>query len=296
MARATSFPAIARALRSSLGVEVDPQPDRAVHGGCINDCYRWTSARGPLFVKVAGTAGLAMFEAEAAGLRELQRAAAVRVPDVLAVGTAQDDAFLALEWIDLTAPGETAQAALGEQLARLHEVHSTEFGWHRDNTIGSTLQPNAWSGSWIDFVRTRRLGHQLDLARRNGFRGRLQQRGTRLLDRLDALFGEHRPEPALLHGDLWGGNWGADPSGRPVIFDPAVYYGDCEADIAMTRLFGGFGPAFHATYERIRPPADGARERADLYDLYHLLNHLNLFGAGYLPQVEATLERLLARC
>jgi fructosamine-3-kinase len=235
-----------------------------------------------------------MFEAEADGLGELANANGVRVPRVLCFGVADECAFLALEWIDLAGPVAAASKRLGEQLAHQHRATAAQFGWHRDNTIGSTPQINTRSASWLEFFREQRLRYQLDLAARNGYRGRLQEQGAQLLERLAEFFADDQPQPSLLHGDLWGGNFGVDQSGTPVIFDPAVYYGDREADLAMTRLFGGFGTSFYSAYEAAWPLPPGARERTALYNLYHVLNHLNLFGDGYRAQAEAMLAGLLA--
>jgi fructosamine-3-kinase len=246
-------------------------------------------------VKLAAASQLSMLAAEAEGLRELASADAIRVPRVLAVGAASGHAWLALEWLDFGTSSGSTQAALGRQLARQHRKQSDRFGWKMDNTIGSTPQPNAWAEDWPTFFRERRLRYQLDLARRNGHGGRLQDRGAELLDRIPAFFASHSPAPSLLHGDLWGGNAGADSSGAPVIFDPAVYYGDREADLAMTRLFGGFSNCFHDAYHNEWPLPDGAAERVDLYNLYHILNHLNLFGTSYLSQALGLIERLLER-
>lgn len=289
-----AFAAIGSQLAAALKSSVASAPSGRVHGGCINDSYRWQGAGGSVFVKVAAAERLSMLEAEALGLQELAGAQAVRVPRVLAVGVAEDSAYLALEWIDLAASSGAADAHLGELLARQHRTVAEHFGWHRDNTIGSTLQINTQSDTWPVFFRDSRLRYQLRLAHDNGFDGRLQQRGARLLERMQEFFADHRPEPSLLHGDLWGGNAGIDAAGTPVIFDPAVYYGDRETDIAMTRLFGGFGPAFYSAYEAAWPLSSSARARTDLYNLYHVLNHLNLFGGGYQPQAESMIERLLA--
>lgn len=289
-----SLIAVAASLTATLGVAVEPRPQTRVPGGCINESYRWNSDTGPLFVKVADSDRLPMLEAEAAGLRELEKAQAVRVPRVLAVGAIEECAYLALEWLDLSAVSSATSARLGEALARQHRVLAPRFGWDRDNTIGTTAQINGWSVSWPAFFRERRLRHQLALAERNGYGGRLQQRGAHLLERFAGFFRDHRPAPSLLHGDLWGGNAGVDANGAPVIFDPAVYYGDREADIAMTRLFGGFGPRFYSAYEATWPLPPSASLRSGLYNLYHVLNHLNLFGGGYLQQAEALIERQLA--
>jgi protein-ribulosamine 3-kinase len=285
---------LATAIGDSLGVSLRPQPTSRVHGGSINECYRWEGNAGALFVKVAPARGGAMFEAEAAGLEELRRAQAVRVPRVMSVGASAGKAWLALEWIQSGAPSRATDAVLGEQLARQHRSTQPAFGWSRDNTIGSTPQLNDWDANWVTFFRDRRLRYQLSLAGKNGYGGRLQERGEALLDRVSEFFSTYQPAPSLLHGDLWGGNRAADEHGNPVIFDPAVYYGDREADLAMTRLFGGFGPAFYAAYESTWALATDAAVRTDLYNLYHVLNHLNLFGRGYLVQAMSLIDSLLA--
>lgn len=280
---------VAAATQTSLSIA----PEARVGGGSINASFRWHGGRGPLFVKIAPANGLEMFEAEAAGLEELRAADAVRVPRVLALGADDRHAFIALEWLDLRAPSARAEAQLGLRLARQHRVTRAQFGWHRDGTIGATHQDNTLTAGWAAFLRDRRLGPQFLLAQRNGY-GRLAERGARLLGVIDAFFSAYRPVPALLHGDLWSGNWAADEDDSPVIFDPAVYYGDRETDIAMTQLFGGFGRAFYSAYEAGHPPAAGASTRVQLYNLYHLLNHLNMFGDAYLRQSSAIVDRLLA--
>lgn len=278
----------------ALGVTCAFAPERAVAGGCINECHLWQSAAGPLFIKSGPAERLVLFEAEAEGLRELANAQAVRVPQPLGWGVCEGSAWLALEWIEAGAPTPAADAALGRQLATLHRVTAPRFGWHRDNFIGTTPQPNASDSGWVAFLRERRLRFQLDLGTRQGWAGALRPRGELLLEHLGAFFTSYRPVPSLLHGDLWGGNWLADAAGRPVIFDPAVYYGDREADIAMTRLFGGFGPRFYSAYVAEWPLDAAAGTRRGLYDLYHLFNHANLFGGGYPAQAAQVIARLLA--
>jgi fructosamine-3-kinase len=285
---------LATAIGDSLGVSLHSQPASRAHGGSINECYRWESNAGPFFVKLAPARGSAMFEAEAAGLEELRRAQAVRVPRVMSVGTSAGKAWLALEWIQSGAPTRATDAVLGEQLARQHRSTQPAFGWSRNNTIGSTAQLNDWDDNWVTFFRDRRLRYQLNLAGSNGYGGRLQHRAEALLDCMSDFFSTYQPAPSLLHGDLWGGNRAADERGHPVIFDPAVYYGDREADLAMTRLFGGFGAAFYSAYESAWALAAGAAVRTDLYNLYHVLNHLNLFGGGYLAQAMSMIDGLLA--
>lgn len=281
-----------QSLSTALGAAIDARP-QAVGGGSINEAVRYRTSRGPVFVKRGPAAALAMFEAEAAGLTALDEAKAVRVPQVLAVGEADGAAFLALEWIEFGAATRTSEAMLGEQLALQHRATAAAFGWDRDNTIGSTPQCNTWCKDWIEFFRERRLGFQLDLASRNGASARVIERGRLLCDSLVAFFPSYRPAPSLLHGDLWGGNWAVDAAGHPVIFDPAVYFGDREADIAMTKLFGGFGPGFYSAYRAAWPLDEAFETRGVLYNLYHVLNHYNLFGGGYLARAQSMIDRLL---
>jgi fructosamine-3-kinase len=285
---------VAAAIRAATGRRPAAGPERLAAGGGGGECLRWPCDDGDLFVKLAPAARLDMLEGEAAGLEALRDARAVRVPAVQAVGLAGGHAFLALEWIELGAGSAQAESTLGRQLARLHRCVASRHGWHRDNTIGATPQQNAWDDDWSRFFALQRLGVQLDLAERAGHGGRWLERGRLLCERLDALLDGHRPQASLLHGDLWGGNWAADAAGEPVIFDPAVYHGDRETDLAMTRLFGGFGRAFYEAYESEWPLDPGAARRVALYNLYHVLNHVNLFGGGYRAQAEATIERLLA--
>lgn len=251
--------------------------------------------RAAAFVKRLPLAERWRLEAEADGLGRLARADAIRVPRVLGIGASGAECWLELERFELREPDARAQARLGEALAGLHAVTGPSFGLERDNAIGATPQPNGPCGDWAAFWRDRRLGFQLELAARNGYRGRLQERGSRLLESVPALLAGHEPQPSLLHGDLWPGNRGMLPDGTPVAFDPAVYYGDREADLAMTELFGGFPDEFYSAYEKELPLDSGYESRKHLYNLYHLLNHLNLFGSGYRRQVEETLGLLRDR-
>lgn len=282
------------ALELATGLRFRANPSMLGAGGGFAACQRWESDAGPVFVKAAPLAREAALEAEADALRELARAAALRVPAVLGAGSSDDRAFLALEWIEFGAARAGTEAQLGEGLARLHRSTASRFGWHRDNTLGATPQRNTWAADWVQFFRRQRLEFQLELAERSGHGGDWLERGHDLCERLPAFFAGHAPQPSLLHGDLWGGNWQADHSGAPVIFDPASYYGDREADLAMTQLFGGFGRSFYQAYEAASPLDPGAGARRDLYNLYHVLNHLNLFGGGYRAQAARMIEGLLA--
>jgi fructosamine-3-kinase len=237
-----------------------------------------------------------MLAAEADGLRALAATARVRVPAVIREGGVGATAYMALEWLDLRSAG--GGAALGRALADVHRAppprgpRGERFGWHSDNWIGGTPQLNAWNDDWCAFFRDRRLWPQLELAKRNGFAG-IERVGRRVLDALPVLLRGHRPSPSLVHGDLWSGNAGTLDSGEPVVFDPAVYVGDRETDVAMTQLFGGFGEDFLAAYTQAYPLAAGYAIRCDVYNAYHLVNHVNLFGEGYVARTHAALARLV---
>lgn len=247
------------------------------------------------FIKQLPLAERWRLDAEVDGLARIAATGAIRVPRVLGGGANATEAWLELEWFELHPADAASDARMGAALARLHAATATTFGLERDNAIGATPQPNAPSGDWVEFWRERRLRFQLGLAEKNGYGGGLQDRGRRLLEALPVLFEGHSPRPSLLHGDLWGGNRAMLADGTPVVFDPAVYYGDREADLAMTRLFGGFGPRFYQAYEEAWPLPPGAAARRELYNLYHVLNHLNLFGGGYRWQAEALIGKLLLR-
>jgi fructosamine-3-kinase len=264
-----------------------------VGGGDINEAEIWLGRDGRrFFVKLNRADRLAMFEAEADGLNEIVSAGAIRAPQPICSGVDGQRAFLALEYLELDGRGDAGE--LGRRLAALHRTTQAQFGWKRDNTIGATPQPNDWLADWIVFLRKRRLGYQLDLARQHGATASLIDQGERLLTLLPVFFDGYRPGPSLLHGDLWGGNYGF-VDGEPVLFDPAVYYGDREADLAMTELFGGFPAAFYAAYREAWPLDPGYETRKVVYNLYHILNHYNLFGGGYAGQAQRMIGSLLAR-
>jgi fructosamine-3-kinase len=283
---------IAEQIGLSSGEPFHLSAKSAVGGGCINSAYRIADGERDYFVKLNSADTLAMFEAEAEGLNEMAAAQAVRVPLPLTTGLAGGQAFIVMEALSLG--GAANSARLGWELAALHRISRSRFGWHRDNTIGSTPQYNDECEDWIRFWREQRLGAQLQMAAAKGYGGALQRQGERLLAELPAFFSDYTPLPSLLHGDLWSGNHAYCRDGTPVIFDPAVYFGDREADIAMTELFGGFGGDFYAAYNEAWPLDPGYAQRKTLYNLYHILNHLNLFGGGYGSQAQGMIERLLA--
>jgi len=268
---------------------------QSLSGGSINSAYRIeTESKQSYFVKLNRASLLDMFEAESEGLSELREANAIRVPEPMGVGISDAYAWIVTEHIELGRGDTASQACFGQQFAEMHRFSSDRYGWHRNNTIGATPQINDWSDSWVEFFRSHRLGYQLKLAAANGFTGSIQKKGERLMDNLERYFSSYVPQPSLMHGDLWGGNHGVDEYGNPVIFDPAVYYGDREADLAMTSLFGGCSTAFYDAYHESWPLDEGYNVRKALYNLYHILNHANLFGGGYAGQAESMIDQLLA--
>lgn len=283
---------LAAAIGRATGTSFTVRDMRAMRGGDISEAFTLGDGTCTFFVKTQAVSRIEMFEAEAAGLAELAAANAVRVPQAICHGVAAEQAYLVLEFLPLQPHGDAAQ--LGRQLAQQHRVSAAQFGGARDNWIGATPQPNAWLGNWVEFWREQRLGVQLKLAAQNGYGGMLQRDGEALMARLDGFFTGYRPQPALLHGDLWGGNHGFLADGTPVIFDPAVYFGDRECDLAMSELFGGFASAFYSAYREAWPLDAGYAARRTLYNLYHILNHANLFGGGYAAQAQRMLAQLLA--
>jgi len=281
------------ALRCNLECRAAPQPLGRAHAHAL---YRVTTDRGHVLLKLAAPAHGPMLEAEAQGLAALRDAHALAVPACIDCAVVADVAYLALEWIEFVAPAPLDHAALGRGLAAQHRITSTAFGWSCDNWLGATPQQNRVSADWCGFWREQRLRPQLAWAGSRGLPGSAVRDGRRLLDGLGALLGVHRPVASLLHGDLWGGNWGVSRTGRVYVFDPAVYYGDRESELAMTELFGGFAPEFYGAYARAWPLDAGAASRRELYALYHLLNHFNLFGRAYEARCCASLRTLADRC
>lgn len=284
---------LAAAIGRATGTPFDVRGASAVRGGDISEAFTLGDGMRTFFVKTQPAARLDLFEAEAAGLAELAAANAVKLPQVWCHGIAAGKAYLVLEYLPLEPRGDAAR--LGRQLAQQHRVGAAQFGWTRGNWIGATPQPNARHDGWAEFWRTQRLGVQLRFAADNGYGGALQRDGEILLVQLDAFFDGYTPVPSLLHGDLWGGNHGFLTDGTPVIFDPAAYFGDRECDLAMSELFGGFAPDFYAAYREAWPLDAGYAARRTLYNLYHILNHANLFGGAYAAQAQRMTAQLLAQ-
>lgn len=280
-----------RALFDGENVAVERR--NTVSGGCINRTSVLVLSNGwKLFLKENSGRYPGMFAAEARGLEALRAADGPRVPAPYACHEDGGAQFLVLEYITPGSRGSRFWEEFGRAMARLHKSNTAEqYGFDADNYIGSTPQENGWSPSWTEFFAERRLRYQIRLARNLGLADeRMAQDVDSIISRLDSLL--RTPEhPSLLHGDFWGGNFMVGSDGRAVIIDPAVYYGDREADLAMTELFGGFQPRFYSAYNEEFPLDDGYKERKELYNLYHMLNHLNLFGRGYAGSVNSIVRR-----
>jgi fructosamine-3-kinase len=262
-------------------------------GGEINRAWRLSDGRYQYFIKTNSPDRLAMFEAEMIGLNEILASNSIRAPGPLACGIVDQQAFIVLEYLDLS--GRPDPVRLAQQLASMHQCTRDQYGFAVDNTIGTTAQVNSFSRDWIGFWQQQRLGYQLSLARTNGYGNELFDTGMRLNEQLGHFFSDYTPLASLLHGDLWSGNQGADSTGNPVVYDPACYYGDHETDLAMMELFGSPGQRFFDAYDDLFPIGAGYKARRELYNLYHILNHANLFGASYVSQAKQMIASLLAQ-
>ncbi|MCK5394770.1 MAG: fructosamine kinase family protein [Gammaproteobacteria bacterium] len=280
-------------IEQTTGQVFSVRQQQSLAGGSINNAFLLTGDNGEQhFVKTNQTGRKDMFEAEAKGLLEMSSSKTIKVPKPVCFGDDGVHSYIVMEYLDLA--GQANQSLLGEQLAAMHRVTTEQFGWNIHNTIGATHQSNTWQDNWLDFWREQRLGYQLRLAAENGYGGELQSLGEKLLIEMPKLFTGREVKPSMLHGDLWGGNVAGLKDGTPVIYDPAFYYGDREADLAMTYVFGGFGPDFYASYQDAFPLDDGFFVRKTFYNIYHIINHLNMFGGGYHSQSVNMLEQVLA--
>lgn len=281
------------AVEAALGVAV--QNACTAHGGCISEARLLNLDDGRFAFAKAAAGGQAPFPAEASGLKALHAAAGVRVPEVWYA----DETLLILEGIENISPCSGYMETFGRQLAQTHRTASDHYGFPVDHVIGATPQKNqpmlpsgngVWAEFWWDY-RIEPMIHHVDVS--IGLSAFLRKALKRLEPRIPGLVDGTGDTPCLLHGDLWAGNTMPDEQGRPVIFDPAAYYGHREADLAMTQMFGGFSCTFYESYNEAFPLADGWRERLDLYMLYHVLNHIALFGRSYTSQAEQLVRRYL---
>ena len=282
----------------TLGNKIRFKESSDVSGGCINQVTKVTDSNNKHWlIKTNKPTEFDMFKAESLGLDALRESQVIRVPKSICCGSNDDFSYLVLEYIELNS--QINQISTGEALAEMHHYQhkapsNKPFGWERHNNIGSTPQSNTPHENWLSFWKEERLLAQLALAKLKGYPTHDLENGLNLAENLDKFFTSYSPQASLLHGDLWSGNCASDQQGNPVIFDPAVYFGDRETDIAMTELFGGFNQAFYDTYNAHYPLDQDYKTRKQLYNLYHILNHFNLFGGGYASQASNMTKKLLA--
>jgi len=294
---------IAHHISQTLQKPFTLQNKSAVGGGSINSSYHVTGTdKQEYFVKLNSANLEHMFQVELDSLNELSQALAtnnstLRIPSAICYGTSGSYSYLVLEHLRLSSSGDSK--LLGKALAEMHQITASQFGWYQNNLIGSTPQNNRQHNDWLTFWREERMEPQFEMLYDKGYRNHLQPLSDKLLNNLDSILANHSPNASLLHGDLWSGNYGFIQAGsvqaqnkQPVIFDPALYYGDRETDIAMTELFGGFSQDFYQAYNEHLPLDKGYEKRKTLYKLYHILNHANLFGTSYLNQAISMMEKL----
>ena len=278
-------------LTESTGQSFKIENRQTIDGGCINTAECLSDANRSYFLKTNRAECLDTFEAEKDSLESLAASSTIRVPKPIACGIADDRAYIILEYIQTGPPNARSWVDFGRQLAALHKTRQPYYGWHRDNAIGSTFQSNRKSDNWIEFLRDQRLFPQIEMARKNGF----SLKGAKhLLETLPNYFENHTPWPSILHGDLWSGNAAFERNGDAFIFDPCCYFRDRETDLAFTEFFGGYHHEFYAAYQEALPLDSGYAHRKTLYNLYHCLNHYNLFGSGYASQAQAMTNELLS--
>ena len=282
--------AVEESLQPVLGNHLAISDFKPVGGGCINNGGKLITNEGPFFIKYNDARYEGMFDAEAKGLRLLKNAGSIHIPTVYTTGkTSQNQIFIVLEWIESGSKKRGFWKQFGQELASLHKVSSKQFGLEFDNYIGSLPQYNTQHDKWTLFFTEERIERQIRIGQDKGSLPEATIKGLRALyPLLNQIFPDE--QPALLHGDLWGGNFMVNDAGEPSLIDPAVYYGHREMELAFTKMFGGFDKAFYTSYHEAYPIEKGFDERKDLYNLYPLLVHVNLFGGAYLTEVREILR------
>ncbi len=281
--------AIAQQVSDAIGREFKIRERERISGGDIHQAYRVADHHCALFVKVNRRDRIELFETEAHGLGRLAHSPLITVPEVITVGDCAEGAFIALQYLEMGKGSDAQWYQFGQAMACLHRDHSqSRYGYDEDNYIGTTLQPNRWQKNWAEFFAEQRIGWQLKLAQDQGYR---LGNNAQWIDRCAEALRGHQPVASLLHGDLWHGNL-AFVDGQGCLFDPACYYGDRETDMAMSTLFSPLPQDFYKGYDAEWPLDVGYTQRQGIYQLYHLLNHLNLFGGSYLQQCQGKLQEL----
>ena len=264
-----------------------------VSGGDINESYRISDGDTEYFVKCNDAISTDMFKAEASGLHALQQTNQFKIPKVITYGNFENNCYLVLEYLNFT--GSNSLKLFGEKLAKLHTTSLDRFGFSQDNFIGKTKQLNSWSENWGEFFTENRLAFQIDLLKQKGSNIHKDGNLIELLKILPEFLNSHQPKPSLVHGDLWQGNYGFSENGQPVLYDPACYYADHEVDLAMLELFGNPGLGFFESYKSELEIKPGYSVRKQVYNLYHILNHANLFGGSYEHQADVMIGAILKR-
>ena len=286
---------ISQHISQSIGNDFQINQTSSVSGGDINSAYKVSGLNSQqqtlhFFVKINSIKLSNMFQVEYESLLELSQNKLMQIPTPICFGSSHDKAYLILEYIPMNTHGDSR--LMGKALAQMHKITASQYGWSNNNFIGSTTQSNQTHSDWLSFWRDERMIPQFEMLYNKGYQSYLSPAADKLLLHLETLLANHNPAASLLHGDLWSGNYAYNESGQPVIFDPALYYGDRETDLAMTELFGGFDESFYTSYNEVWPLEKGYKDRKTLYNLYHILNHANLFGTSYLNQAINMLERL----
>jgi len=278
-------------ISKATGKKFEVETYHSVSGGCINQGYKLTGNEQTYFVKINHPSQVEMFVSEALGLKQMLATQTILVPKPICWGMTDKHSYIVLEWLEFGRGNSNSWEEMGRKLAAMHQVGSaSQFGWEQNNTIGSTPQINTWTSNWADFFAEYRIGYQLHLAKRRG--GNFPD-SEQVVTAVRTILAARNPQPSLVHGDLWSGNAAVTTSGEPVILDPATYYGDREVDLAMTELFGGFPASFYRGYNEVWSLDEGYQQRKNLYNLYHILNHFNLFGGGYGNQAKHMIEQIM---
>ncbi len=282
---------ISKAISQQTGQDFQLVNTRSIGGGCINQAYQLIGKGQEYFVKLNSASQVEMFAVEALGLEAMYNTDSITVPKPICWGTVENNSYLVLEYYPLGRGTKEGWQEMGRQLALLHKKGtSSRFGWQTNNTIGSTPQINDWQDNWADFFAEKRIAYQLKLANR---RGSSFRHNPDIIEHIRIYLKTHNPIPALVHGDLWSGNASFTSEGQPIIFDPACYYGDREVDLAMTELFGGYPASFYQGYQQEYPLDEGYESRKTIYNLYHIINHFNLFGGGYEYQAQNIINQIM---
>ena len=282
---------IAREISQVTQTSFEITDTRSVGGGCINQGYRVIGSNNNYFVKLNQASKVEMFHAEALGLKQMYKTQTITIPQPICWGVAGNSSYIVLEWLNLGRGNNSSWLEMGRQLAQMHQQGTADkFGWEMNNTIGSTPQINTWMDNWANFFAEQRIGYQLRLAKTKG--GNFIDT-EKVINAVRAKLAVRNPEASIVHGDLWSGNADITADGEPTIFDPATYYGDRETDIAMTELFGGFPAAFYQGYNQQWQLDSGYQQRKPIYNLYHILNHFNLFGGGYASQAQRMIQQIV---